>query len=95
VKLPLPEVAGRYLTVSHAQFEQSIKVLMAEEQDKPSPNNALVSVLCEAIRLSREHVDVMTRGMRKSPNPRRKKPPFTPSVPLTMCGHLHAKVPGE
>jgi len=26
---------------------------------------------------------------------RRHEPPFTPSVPLTMCGHLHAKLPGE
>ena len=27
---------------------------------------------------------------RHNPNPQ-----FTSSVPLTMCGHLHAKLPGE
>lgn len=28
-------------------------------------------------------------------NRSKANPPLTPSVPLTMCGHLHAKLPGE
>lgn len=59
---PLPEVAGRMLLVTHAEFEHRCKVLLAEEQEKPLPNNALVDTLCNAVRLSREHVDAMSQG---------------------------------
>jgi hypothetical protein len=57
----LPEVAGDRLLVSHADFEQSCKVLLAEEQEKILPNNAIVSVLCDAVRLSREHCHYATK----------------------------------
>lgn len=60
------------LTTSHEQFERSIHVLLAEEQEKLNPNNALISVLCEAIRLSREHCDVMTQGGKSLPRVRHK-----------------------
>jgi hypothetical protein len=60
---PLPEVAGRRLLTSHADFEHRCKVLLMEEQDKPLPNNALIDVLCNAIRLSREFVDAMSKPL--------------------------------
>jgi len=28
-------------------------------------------------------------------NQSKPNPSLTPSIPLTMCGHLHAKLPGE
>jgi hypothetical protein len=58
----LPEVAGRRLLVRHAQFERSCQVLLYEEERKLLPNNALVDVLCNSVRLSREHCDAMTQG---------------------------------
>lgn len=66
----LPEVAGRTLMVSHALFEHQCKVLLAEEQEKPLPNNALVDVLCNAVRLNREHLDTITSSV-KFQNPSR------------------------
>lgn len=50
-------VAGRRLETTLNEFENSCLVLIAEEQDKPNPNNALISVLCNAVRLGREQAD--------------------------------------
>jgi len=47
-------VAGVYMDRSIADFRRACSVLIAEEQMKPLPNNALVAVLCDSIRLSRE-----------------------------------------
>ena len=60
---PCEEVAvgGNQLLVSNAQFERSCNVLIWEEQQKLEPNNAIVDVLCNAIRLSREHCHVVSR----------------------------------
>lgn len=56
----LPEVAGRMMLKSHAQFERQCRILLKEEQEKISPDNNLVDALCDAIRLSREHCDLAT-----------------------------------
>src|SRR4029077_6841547 len=50
-----PAIGGDRLEVSHADFERSCKVLLWEEQNKLDPSNAIVAVLCNAVRLSREH----------------------------------------
>lgn len=52
----LPEVAGR-LDRSYADFERACLVLLADEQRKPNPDNALIAVLCDAVRLTREVVE--------------------------------------
>lgn len=57
------EVAGRRMTITHAVFEARCENLIEDEQRKPLPDNALIGVLCEAVRLSREHCDAMTRPL--------------------------------
>jgi len=58
----LPTVAGNRLPVSHAAFEQSCLVLIAHQEAQILPDNAIVAVLCNAIRLSREHCEFMQFG---------------------------------
>lgn len=53
----LPVVSGNRLSTSLADFERSCLVQIAEEQQQSLPNNALINVLCEAVRLSRESVN--------------------------------------
>ncbi len=53
-------VAGDYLPRSIASFERSVNVLLADEQRKPNPDNALIAVLCDAVRLARENVRLGT-----------------------------------
>ncbi len=53
----LPEVAGRVLPTTLADFERRCRVYLREEQAKPSPDNALVALLCDGVRLAREAVD--------------------------------------
>ena len=50
---PLPAVAGR-LDRTIADFERACLVHLAEEQARPNPDNALIAVLCDAVRLARE-----------------------------------------
>lgn len=57
----LPRVVGRTLTTSHDDFTRACRLLIQAEQAKVSPNNALLSVLCDAVRLSREHCDAMSQ----------------------------------
>jgi hypothetical protein len=58
----LPKVAGRSLTRSLYDFQRACLVTLAEEQAKPLPDNALVALLCDAVRLSREQADFL-RGL--------------------------------
>ena len=55
--MQLPEVSGRVMTLSLAEFTHRCLVLLAEEQENPLPNNALISTLCEGVRLAREYED--------------------------------------
>ena len=55
----LPAVAGRRMTQSHEDFERACLVLLDEEQRKIAPDNHLIATLCDAVRLSREHVDTL------------------------------------
>lgn len=50
-------VGGRRLLRSLADFERACKVHIAEEQDKLNPDNALIALLCDAVRLAREQED--------------------------------------
>ena len=53
-------VAGRVMTRSLADFERACSVLIKEENRKIAPDTALIGVLCDAVRLSREHADRAT-----------------------------------
>ena len=49
----LPRVAGR-MECSNADFERRCLICIADEQDKIAPDNALITVLCDAVRLARK-----------------------------------------
>lgn len=53
----LPSIAGRRCEWSLAEFEQRCQAFIGREQEKPLPDNGLIAVLCNAVRLSREQVD--------------------------------------
>lgn len=53
----LPQVAGRRIATSNERFERSALVCLMHEQDEMFPDNALISVLCESVRLVRQYTD--------------------------------------
>lgn len=61
----LPSVQGRRLTCSHNDFERSCRVMIMEHQLDPDPS-ALIGVLANAVRLSREYVDYVRSRMPSS-----------------------------
>ena len=56
----LPEVGGRRMLRAHDEFERACKIHLMDEQEKISPDNSLVALLCDAVRLSREFCDYAT-----------------------------------
>lgn len=48
------QVAGVYMDRSIADFQRACLVHIAEEQRKVSPDTALIALLCDAVRCSRE-----------------------------------------
>lgn len=56
--MELPKVEGRQMLTTISQHERACLVHLMEEQEKISPNNALVAVLCDSVRLCREYLDV-------------------------------------
>jgi indole-3-glycerol phosphate synthase len=55
----LPEVGGRSIDCSNAMFERRCRLALKAEQEKISPDNALIAVLCDAVRIAREYTDAM------------------------------------
>jgi len=55
----LPEVGGDRLEMTLADFERGCLLELRDEQEKPNLNNHLVNLLCEAVRLKREHVTML------------------------------------
>lgn len=58
----LPAVGGRRIATSNAEFERKCLVMLGEEQKKLSPDNALIDLLCESVRIAREYSDAMNDG---------------------------------
>lgn len=52
---PLPEVGGDVMLSSLDNFEHRCKVHLADEQRKIAPDNSLIALICDAVRLCREH----------------------------------------
>ncbi|MCK5605407.1 hypothetical protein KAR91_26180 [Candidatus Pacearchaeota archaeon] len=50
----LPSVAGT-MEKSFREHERRLRIKLMEEQEKPLPDNSLISVLCDAVRAAREH----------------------------------------
>ncbi len=59
----LPEVGGRRVETSLAEFERKCLVLIAEEQRKGWTENHVIGALCDAVRLCREHADYVQRNL--------------------------------
>lgn len=55
----LPAIAGRRIECSNAIFEQRCLFYIQQEQEKIMPDNALIDLLCDGVRLSREYTDIM------------------------------------
>ena len=55
--LRLPEVGGRRLEISLADFERSCLVHIGEMQKLANPDTALIALLSNAVRLARECSD--------------------------------------
>ncbi len=53
----LPAVAGRIMDRSIGMFEQACLVQLEGEQAKIRPDNHLIAILCDAVRLGREYSD--------------------------------------
>lgn len=53
-ELNMPNVTGKF-NDSLLNFERRCRLLLGVEQAKILPDNSLIAVLCDAVRLSREH----------------------------------------
>lgn len=80
----LPTVGGRRVRTSNAEFERKCLVMLGEEQKKPSPDSALVDLLCEAVRLAREYSDAMNDSRVPSEGWSGAKAPNAPSSPTRL-----------
>jgi hypothetical protein len=50
-------VAGRRMSASLSDHVMRCEALILEEQERPNPDNALIAVLCDSVRLARERAD--------------------------------------
>lgn len=55
----LPLVGGRRIYCTNAMFERRCLIYLNWEQRKIAPDNGLVALLCDAVRLVREYNDMM------------------------------------
>jgi hypothetical protein len=62
----LPSVAGRMCEWSINEFVRRCLVCIQREQEKPLPDNDLIDVLCNAVRLGREHGDFATKALNQA-----------------------------
>lgn len=59
----LPGVAGERLNGSISDYYRRLLVCLDEEQRKLNPDTALIAVLCDAVRFTREHLHLVSAGM--------------------------------
>jgi hypothetical protein len=57
--LPLPEVSGRMIEGSIDNLERRAKLYIGKELEKLEPDNALIAILSDTVRLGREFSDTM------------------------------------
>lgn len=53
----MPEVGGSMIDGTLADLERRARLCIGREQEKIAPDNALIAVLCDTVRLVREHCD--------------------------------------
>lgn len=59
---PLVQVAGTYMDRSIADFQRACETHIDEEQRKTNPDTAIIALLCDAIRCSRELSAIATKA---------------------------------
>lgn len=57
MKSPEELVEGRIMYCSLADFERACCIYIEMQLQQPTPDNALIGVLCDAVRLARETED--------------------------------------
>lgn len=62
----LPTVTGRMCEWSIGELERRCLICIQREQEKPLPDNDLIAVLCNAVRLGREHCDLATKLLNRA-----------------------------
>lgn len=60
-------VADRRSERPIADLERDALVLIDEEQRSVNPNNALISVLCDTVRMCREYLDTVQANLHSHP----------------------------
>ena len=60
MEVNLPAVGGRMIDCSLSDLKRRAKIYIAEEQNKIAPDNGLIALLCDTVRLAREQEDYMT-----------------------------------
>ena len=63
----LPEVAGKHISGTLAFLERRARLEIGKEQAKIAPDNALIAVLCDTVRLVREQCDVLKAHLVDTP----------------------------
>lgn len=58
MSMELPDVSGR-MECSNEDFERRCRILIGEEQSKLHPDNTIISILCDGVRLAREYSAAM------------------------------------
>jgi hypothetical protein len=89
----LPDYAGRSLPMSIDEFEHKCRIHMLEEQSKPSPDNALINILCHALGLAREFVDLASKPIVPTDPPKVSGAQFfsySPEIGLNLHKTLEA-----
>lgn len=69
-ELHLPEVAGRRMSTSNADFERACLVHIDRLQDGIGLyDGAMLGTFCEAVRLVREYTDIMNKRSKTEESP--------------------------
>lgn len=83
LRRPLVGVAGRF-DITIAQHLQRLDRLLFDEQAKINPDNALIAALCDAVRLTREHVELLRQ-------PASEVAGETPQMRCSFCGSASSR----
>lgn len=55
----IPAVGGDRIDCSIATLERRFLIALKDEQEKPSPDNSLIALFCDGVRLGREYCNAM------------------------------------
>lgn len=67
-ELSMPEVGGRMIDGTLNDLERRARLCIGLELEKIAPDNALIAVLCDTVRLVREHCDYVVFCVQNAPH---------------------------